>query len=191
MRPHFRTIVLTSLLASAGIGSVFAQTAPAPAPQTAPQAGPHGEHRGPGGRFDPAQREARAQKQLAVLKAKLRITPQQEGAWTTFTTAMRPAPEAGRPGQGPKFDREELAKLTTPQRVDRMRELRARHMAEADAKGDAVKTFYAALNPAQQQTFDALPPPHFGGPGFGPDDRQGHGPRGGRPGPMGGEAPAR
>ena len=36
-----------------------------------------------------------------------------------------------------------------------MRELRARHTAQADKRGEAVKTFYAALSPEQQKTFDA------------------------------------
>ncbi|QHI98843.1 hypothetical protein GT347_13100 [Xylophilus rhododendri] len=186
MQTAIRTILLTGLLASAGIGSAFAQTSPAPATQTAPSAGPRGEHRGgPEGRFDPAQREARMQKHFAELKTKLRITPQQEGAWTAFTTAMRP-PEGGM--RGMKGEREEFAKLTTPQRIDRMREMRAVRQAEADKRGDAIKTFYASLNPAQQQTFDALPPPHFGGHRFGPGGHEGHGPRGPR-GPMGqGEA---
>jgi len=190
MRPDFRSIVLTGLLATAGIGSALAQTAPAaPAASTtsAPAAGPRGEGPGGhGGRMDPARREAQMQKHFEVMKAKLRITPQQEGAWNSFTSAMRPpARDAGM--QRP--DRAEFAKLSTPQRIDRMREMRARHMAEADARGDAVKTFYATLSPAQQQTFDALPPPHFGhshefghgGPkgrgGDGGPDRQG--PRGG------------
>lgn len=190
MRTQFRTIVLTSLLAAAGIGSAFAQTnpAPAPAPQTSPAAGPHGDMHRPGGHFDPARREAMMQKHFSVLKAKLRITPQQEGAWTTFTAAMRPPQHEG---DRPKFDREELAKMTTPQRIDRMQEMQARRMAEMTQRSDAIKAFYAALTPAQQQTFDALPQPHFGHRGFGHDDHGDHGPRGGPEGhgPMGGGMP--
>ena len=192
MRPVFRSIVLTGLLASAGLGTVFAQapqmqTQPqgTPATQAAPAQGPHGDARGHAGRGDPARREAQMQKQFEVTKAKLRITAQQEGAWNSFTAAMRPP---ARDAAAPRPDRAEFAKLTTPQRIDRMRELRARHMAEADARGDAVKTFYATLNPAQQQTFDALPPPHFGKHDFGHGGPRDHGPRGGdRPGPRGGE----
>jgi hypothetical protein len=192
MRPEFRSILLTGLLATAGIGSAFAQTSPTPAVQTAPGAGSQGEHRGGPGRFDPARREAGIQKHFDVLKAKLRITPQQEGAWTTFTTAVRP-PVGGRGMDGKKFDREAVARMTTPQRIDQMRAMRAEHQAEADRRGDAIKTFYAALTPAQQQTFDALPPPHFGPHGFGHGGPEGRGgPRGGDHGPMGGmrgEAP--
>jgi protein CpxP len=182
MRHEFRTIVLTGLLAAAGIGSALAQTTPPPAPQTAPSANPQG---GPG-RMDPARREARMQKHFAEMKAKLRITAEQEGNWNTFVASMRP-PEGGMKGQRP--DRAEFDKLTTPQRIDKMREMRARHQAEADRRGDSIKTFYATLTPAQQQTFDALPQPHFGH--HGQEGRGSHGgPRG--PGGMGprGDAPA-
>lgn len=183
MRPEFRTIVLTGLLATAGIGSVFAQTSPAPAPQAAPTVAPQSGPRGPGGhegRFDPAKREARMQKHFAEMKAKLRITPEQEGNWNTFVTSMRP-PEGGMRGQRP--DRAEFARLTTPQRIDKMREMRARHQAEADRRGDSIKAFYATLTPAQQQTFDALPPPHFGH--HGPEGHGPHGGPGGKGGPRG------
>ena len=180
MRHNFRTIVLTGLLATAGIGSAIAQTTPAPAPQTAPSANPQG---GPGGRMDPARREARMQKHFAEMKAKLRITAEQEGNWNTFVASMRP-PEGGMKGQRP--DRAEFARLTTPQRIDKMREMRARHQAESDRRGESIKAFYATLTPAQQQTFDALPPPHFGH--HGEEGRSSHGgPRG--PGGMGGPGP--
>ena len=181
MRPQLRSIVLTGLLATAGIGSAFAQNTPAPAPQSAPSAGPQG------GRADPARREMRMEKHFAEMKAKLRITPEQEGNWTTFVNSMRP-PADGMKGQRP--DRAEFAKLTTPQRIDKMREMRASHQAQADRRGDSIKAFYATLTPAQQQTFDALPPPnggHHGDEGHGPNG----GPRGpGGPGPRGDTPPA-
>jgi len=37
-----------------------------------------------------------------------------------------------------------------------MRALRATRLAEMDQRGDATKTFYAALTPPQQKAFDAL-----------------------------------
>ncbi len=57
--------------------------------------------------------------------------------------------------QGPRPDMAGMAQLTTPERIDRMRALRAQHNAEADRRDDATKTFYAALTPAQQKVFDA------------------------------------
>ena len=187
MRPEFRTIVLTGLLATAGFGSAFAQTQTAPAtqnaPTVAPQAGPRGPA-GPEGRFDPAKREARMQKHFAEMKAKLRITPEQEGNWNTFVNSMRP-PEGGMRGQRP--DPAEFARLSTPQRIDKMREMRARHQAQADARGESVKAFYATLTPAQQQTFDAMPPPRFGH--HGPEGHGPHGGPGGKGGPRGAGGP--
>jgi periplasmic protein CpxP/Spy len=48
-----------------------------------------------------------------------------------------------------------MDKLTTPQRIDKMREMRTQRMAAMDKRMDATKTFYAALSPEQQKTFDA------------------------------------
>ena len=79
--------------------------------------------------------------------AKLAITPAQEGAWSTWTAAIKPTPH-----QRP--DRAELQSLTTPERIDRMRALRAQRNAEMDRKMDATKVFYASLNGEQKKVFD-------------------------------------
>jgi protein CpxP len=50
-----------------------------------------------------------------------------------------------------------MQKLTTPERIDRMRTLRTERQASMDKRGDAVKTFYAALNAEQKKTFDSRP----------------------------------
>jgi protein CpxP len=113
-------------------------------------------------------------KRQAELKAKLKITPTQEGAWTSFTASMQPPAHGARPTPE---QRAEFAKLTTPQRIDKMREMRAQRQAERNAamdkRGEATKTFYAALSPDQQKTFDAEhlrhgrhggPEGHRGGP---------------------------
>jgi hypothetical protein len=47
-----------------------------------------------------------------------------------------------------------MQKLTTPERIDRMRAQRAQRDAAMDARSDAVKAFYAQLQPEQQRTFD-------------------------------------
>ena len=149
-------ILWASLLASATFASsgVFAQ----PAPQAAPAAPVTGQAQPgiPGQRMahgDPAQRFARMQahraKRLAELKAKLDLSPAQESAWTHFTAATQP------PGPPPhRADRAEFAKLTTPQRLDRMQARQAERSEMFARRADATRTFYAALNPAQQKTFD-------------------------------------
>lgn len=157
-------LVLATLLATAGAGAMAQGTDAAPAtlnPGTASTASHnakahHGEHRM--GRHDPAQMQARMAKHQAELKAKLKITPAQEGAWTAFTAAMQPP--ARMMGQRPTPEqRAEFDKLTTPERIDKMRALRTQRMAEMtaemDKRGEATKAFYTALSPEQQKIFDA------------------------------------
>ena len=151
-------LLLASLLATAGAGAI-AQTLTTPqgdasATATSPQASPHGERMG---RHDPAKMQAYMAKRQADMKAKLKITPAQEGAWIAFTAAMQPPSDGGaRPGTE---QRAELDKLTTPQRIDKMREIRSQRMTEMtalmDKRGDAAKAFYSALSPEQQKVFDA------------------------------------
>lgn len=172
-------IVWASLLGSAALASsgAFAQapvapSAAAPAAAVAQAdnaAAPKAQHK----RMDPAQRMERMQahraKRLAALKEKLKLNAGQEGAWSTFTAASQP-PAGARP---PRMDRAEFAKLTTPQRLERMQARQAERSAMFAKRADATKTFYAALTPDQQKTFDAETV-HFGGHG-GPRGHHGHG----------------
>jgi protein CpxP len=170
------TLVLAGIMAAASMAAV-AQTAPPAAPATAtapakpgPKAGPHGQHR-----HDPAKMQARIAKHQAELKAKLAITPAQEGAWSAWTAAMQPPARdaAQRPDRAAM--RAEFEKLTTPQRIDRMNALRAQHMAEMNTamakRGDATKSFYAALNADQQKVFDSQ---RMDRGGKGPGGHHGH-----------------
>ncbi len=159
MKSGISSLVLTGLLASVGFAT-FAQTA-TPEAARAPAVAASGAHHhgamggGKHGKMDPAKREARAAKHMAELKTKLKVTAEQEGAWTSFTTAMKPPARMDR--QHP--DRAEWAKLTTPERIDKMRALRTQHMAERtaamDKREDATKAFYATLNADQKKIFDA------------------------------------
>jgi periplasmic protein CpxP/Spy len=149
------SLVLAGLLATAGVGAI-AQSPTTPqgdagTTATTPQAKPQGERMG---RHDPAKMQAHMAKRQAEMKAKLKITPAQEGAWTAFTAAMQPPANmmGGRPGHE---QRAEMDKLTTPQRIDKMREMRTQRIAAMDKRMDATKTFYAALSPEQQKVFDA------------------------------------
>ena len=156
MKTLHRQLLTAGLLAALGLGAIAqTQTAPtAPAAPTGAGAAPQAQP-GERGRHDPArmeqfraQRQERMAKRLAELKGKLQVTTAQEGAWTTWTTALKPA-QLQRP------DRAELERLTTPERIDRMRALRAQRNAEMDKRMDATKTFYAALTPDQKKVFDA------------------------------------
>jgi periplasmic protein CpxP/Spy len=182
-----RFLLSTIMLAACGYAAVAtAQTA---APATPAPAGAQsemhnrmhmGDHSSIRERMFGSHEERMAErmaKRQAALKAKLKITPAQEGAWTTFATAMKPpAHMAG--GMGMQHDPKmiaEMDKLTTPERIDKMRTHRAERMAamnaEMDKRGAATKAFYAILSSEQKAVFDALAP---------------HGERHGRHG-MGGE----
>lgn len=147
MKPVFKSLVVAGLLASAG----FAAMSQTPGPM----AERHGWMDQDGKPFmyhrDPAKMEALIAKRSAELKAKLKITAQQESAWNTFTTAMKPPARETLP----RLDRAELDKLTTPERIDKMRSLRNQQLAAMDQRDDATKAFYAALNPEQQKIFDS------------------------------------
>lgn len=153
---RFNHLVLACLLTTAG-ASAMAQTVPAPAATTASSAnqseGYSGQHMG---HHDPARMQARIASRQAGMKAKLNITPAQEGAWTSFTAAMQP-PVGMHTRQTPE-QRAAFDKLSTPERIDKMRAMRAERMtamsARMDKRGEATKTFYAALTPEQQKVFD-------------------------------------
>ncbi len=148
MKPVFKSLVVAGLLAGAGF-SVMAQK---PAPDAAATDGkPRMEHHQ---RMDPAKMDEMRAKRTAELKAKLKITAAQEGAWTTFTSAMKPPAHDAK--QRP--DRAELDKLSTPERLDKIRALRTQHLtdmqAEMNKRDDATKAFYTTLTPEQKKVFD-------------------------------------
>ena len=60
------------------------------------------------------------------------------------------------PANWKRPDRAELARLPTPERIDRIRALRVERMAMMDKRADATKAFYATLNPVQKREFDLL-----------------------------------
>jgi Spy/CpxP family protein refolding chaperone len=142
MKSVHKHLAAVGLLAALGF-SAFAQTPAAGtgAPQT--------RHERMAQR-DPAKMQERMAQRQAELKAKLQITASQEGAWNTFTNAIKPP--ADRPA---RMDRAEFAKLTTPERIDRMQAMKAQRDARMAQHAEATKAFYAVLTPEQQKTFDA------------------------------------
>lgn len=140
--PLTRTgLIAGAALSLAAATAVFAQ-APAPGAPPAPHAGMimhHAQH-------DPAKMAER-------LRAALQLTPAQEPALQAFIAAMQPTGEMRDHMQGMH---DEMKKLTTLQRLDRMQALMAQHQAEFARHADAIRRFYAALTPAQQKAFDAM-----------------------------------
>lgn len=158
MKSVIKPLLLAGLLATAGF-SAFSQT---------PVAAERGTMMGAGvsmhegmryhrmGQIDPARMQARMDKRNAKLKAQLKLTAAQEGAWTTYTAAMKPPADLITKRLA---ERAELDKLSTPERIDKMKALRTQHMADMnaamDTRGDATKAFYATLTPEQQTVFEA------------------------------------
>lgn len=146
-----RRFATTALLAALALPAL-AQNAPRPAAgeNNAPGATQPRPPRDPGPMREQMQQrmEKRHAQHLAELKTNLQLTPAQEGAWADFTKTVQP------PKRPAPMDRQALDQLSTPERIDRMRTLRAERAAEADRHGEATKTFYATLTPAQQKVFD-------------------------------------
>jgi len=112
------------------------------------------------GKMDPAKMQARLDARNAALKTQLKITSSQEAAWNAYTDAMKPG--AGMMNHQ-RPDPAEMAKLTTPERLDKMQQLRAQHMSDMtvamDKHATATKALYASLTPEQQKLFDAAAMP--------------------------------
>jgi hypothetical protein len=160
-------------------GASFAQ----PAPQGPPTAEGHRFQRP-----DPAQM---AERHAQRLRDALQLRPDQEPALRALVAAAQPPPGAhARMGREP----EDGAKLTTPERLDRLQARMAEHQQRFQVRAAALKRFYAQLSPTQQKAFDAMPMPGMGGHGRhgqhgrpGPGEHR-HGPRG--PGGPGAPPPA-
>ncbi|RYF76734.1 MAG: hypothetical protein EOO22_01155 [Comamonadaceae bacterium] len=154
-RQRIQFIIAGSLLAGAAF-SVGAQTPAAPgtpaAAVPAPPAAEHRMHRTHDGKAFERMQERRAQRQ-AELKASLKLQPQQESAWAAFSGAMQPpARPANRVDRATA--RAEFQKLTTPERLARMQARQAERSERFARRADATRSFYAALTPEQQKTFD-------------------------------------
>ncbi len=171
------TLLLAGIMATAALAATAQTVAPAAPATAAAPAKPAGHHGERMGRHDPAKMQARMAQHQAELKAKLKLTPAQEGAWTAFTASMQP------PAHGPRMtpeQRAEMDKLTTPERIDKMRTLRTQRMAEMntsmDKRGEATKTFYAALTADQKKVFDSqrMGKGRMGGMGHGAGHGQHH-----------------
>jgi hypothetical protein len=133
-----RSLIAAGLAASLGLAAI---AQPQPQATAAPDV-PQVEQR-------QDRMHKKVERKLGKLKEKLQISAAQEPAWTAWTGAIRPGPTMERP------KRAEFAALHTPERIDRIRALRAQRNAEMDKRLDATKSFYAALTADQKKVFDA------------------------------------
>jgi protein CpxP len=175
MKTLHRHLLTAAVLAGLGIGAIAQTQTPPPAQAGGPRMMQgHGGHDAARSERFRAERQERMAKRLGVLKAQLKVTAAQEGAWSTWTGALQPT-RMQRP------DRAEFQRLNTPERIDRMRAMRAARNAEMDKRFDATKTFYASLNPEQKAVFDAVGMRFAGkGMGRGMGHGEGHGRHHGR-----------
>ena len=158
-------LLLVSLMATASATS-FAQSTPAN-----PGADQPGAHRGMlHGDHDPARRQQKMAQRQADFKARLQLNASQEAAWSAFAASVTPPTWSG---QDRAAMRAEMEKLSTPERIDRMKALRAQRNAEMDQRADAAKSLYATLNADQKKVFDAQPMRGGHGGGHWGDHRRG------------------
>ena len=101
------------------------------------------------GGWSPEKQQARFEKHMADLKIRLQISTSQEAAWTTFHDAIQPPAE--RPAS---LDPRAMEKLSTPERIDAIRKIRAQVNSTSEHRESATKAFYAALTAPQQKVFD-------------------------------------
>jgi protein CpxP len=94
------------------------------------------------------QRNERMQQHQKRLHDALKLTPDQEAAWKKFTESTQPQSrlERGEP--------QEWAKLTAPERAERMLELSKKRQDRMAEHLAALKTFYGVLTPEQKKIFD-------------------------------------
>lgn len=142
MKLRQKTALLAALLSGASLCAMAQLTAPS---------GPGGMHP-PMSSMDPAKRLEAIQKRADELKARLKLEPAQDRAWATFLEAIKPP--ANRVAQRP--DREEFARLTTPERLERMKTMRNQHIALMEQREAATRLFYAGLMPEQKIVFDTV-----------------------------------
>lgn len=105
-------------------------------------------------------------KRLQELKVFLQLQDKQEADWSTFSAALQTPTTRPLP-----MNPAEMEKLTTPERIDKMMAMKAAREAQINSRMNAVKTFYASLNPQQQKVFDTHASKAIKRHGMGPQHR--------------------
>ena len=131
-------------------GSALAAVIPA---QAQPMMGEMGVHHDEGRMHERMTKQW--DKRQAELKSKLHLTSSQEPAWNAFVQGMKmPAKPLMQP-----LDREALAKLSTPERMEKMNAAHEANLTAMQAhikqRTDATRAFYSQLSVEQQKVFDA------------------------------------
>ncbi|MDP3701169.1 MAG: Spy/CpxP family protein refolding chaperone [Hylemonella sp.] len=146
MKVNFKPVMLAAVLATSAFAAL-SQSGPGPA------AGPgaaHGMHQPEGNRHAHGQERMKEHmaKRAADLKASLKLSAEQESNWNAFVAAMKPPAHASRP------TREDMAKLGTLERLDKMNALRKQRDAAFEQRDAATRAFYGSLSAEQKKVFD-------------------------------------
>jgi len=129
------------------------QAAPAEIAQPKPRHHAHRMERGERG--DRMERmQARRAAHQERLKTRLQLTPAQEPAWLAFVARMQPEKGARVQRERTQSQDSKWSELTTPERLDLMQARMAEREAAMGKRVEAIKSFYATLNPSQQKVFD-------------------------------------
>lgn len=161
----FAAVALAGGLAALAPGASVAQSRQAqPAVEEARAPAPRMRER-----LTPEQRiERRAER----LRTTLQLQPGQESALRAYASAL--APTAAQRAER-RQQRDDMAQMTTPQRLDARKARMTERMAMFDRRAEATKRFYAQLTPAQQKAFDAMASERGGRGKHGPARGRGHG----------------
>lgn len=91
--------------------------------------------------------ERRAQRQ-AKLQEALKLTPAQQGAWASYTAAIKPAQ------RGERMDRAKWAAMGAPERMEKRIAMAKQRTAMMETRLTALTALYAVLSPEQKKVFD-------------------------------------
>ena len=147
----FRKSLLALLLTTGVAAGAFAASAEQPGAGST-GASPAHEHRP-----SPEQMRERMAKRQAALHDKLKLNANQETAWQSYISRMKPADRPQR------SDRAEMEKLSAPERREKMLGMMKQREQRMTERLAATKEFYAVLSPDQQKIFNDEFKMHGGG----------------------------
>lgn len=78
----------------------------------------------------------------------LKLTPAQEGAWASYSTAIKPAAKA------PRGERGAWKTMAAPERMEKRLAMARQRVEMMEARLAATSAFYATLSPEQKKLFD-------------------------------------
>ena len=108
---------------------------------------------------------ASAENHLSELKAKLKLTNDQEPAWQTFSDQVRDQAKLMASMHEKKKEEMKDMPKSAPDMMAMMASMMKDHAQNMSTMADNVKTFYAALTPEQQAVFDKVHMGHMKGMG--------------------------